>query len=171
MWLPGRDVRNFRLMDFCSSECTTQNKIYKLESILPKPYLMKLPFFAHVINSVWFQASMMLNKVLMVGNSGTTWKTKHPWIWKSFRDGAYTAGNFITSQKNEKISISVTVPSAVCFPLFYSKINCHASYAVWGYLIFKWLVLRTKEAFYIEDKVWALLHPKSSKIWRLYLFN
>ena len=22
MWLPGRDVRNFRPMDFCSSECT-----------------------------------------------------------------------------------------------------------------------------------------------------
>lgn len=77
-----------------------------------------MPFFADAINSVWFQASMMLNKVLLVGNSGTIWKTKHPWIQKSFRDGTYMAGNLIKAQKSEKIPISVTVPSTVCFPLF-----------------------------------------------------
>jgi len=63
------------------------------------------------------------------------------------------AGNLIKPQKNEKIQISVTAPSAACFPLFYLKINCHASYAVWDYLIFKLLVLGTKQAFYIENKV------------------
>jgi hypothetical protein len=96
---------------------------------------------------------MTLNKVLLVGNSGTTRKTKHPRIRKSFRNGVYTAGNLITPQKNEKIPISVTLQSTVCFPLFYLKINCHASYAVWDNMIFKLLVLGTKQAFYIENGV------------------
>jgi hypothetical protein len=63
------------------------------------------------------------------------------------------AGNLITAHKNEKIPISVMVPSTVGFPLFYLKINCHASYAVWGYLIFKLLVLGITQVFYIENSV------------------
>jgi len=39
-------------LSFIKLPCTTQNKIQKSESILPKPYLKKLPFFAHVINSI-----------------------------------------------------------------------------------------------------------------------
>jgi hypothetical protein len=52
--------------------------------------------------------------------------------------------------------------------VFYWNINCHASYAAWGYMIFTLLVLGTKHAFYIKKKSWPLQHPQSSKIWRLY---
>ena len=50
---------------------------------------------------------MMLNKALLIGNSGTTRKTKHPIIRISFRDGAIMAENLITTQKNKKMSITV----------------------------------------------------------------
>ena len=41
---------------------------------------VSLCFFALAANNIWFHAAVMLNKALMVVNSGTTWKTKHPRI-------------------------------------------------------------------------------------------
>jgi hypothetical protein len=74
----------------------TQNKMHKLESELLKPYL------SHAINSVWYQAAATINKALLVCNLCTTWKTKHPWIQISFRNGAIVAEILITVHKNEK---------------------------------------------------------------------
>jgi hypothetical protein len=81
--------------------------------VLP-PYLKKLPIYAHAIN-VWFPAAVTLNNVVLV-NSGTTWKTKYPWIQLSFTDGEISAGNLFTMQKNEMMAVTVTVQPLYDFP-------------------------------------------------------
>ena len=106
---------------------TLQNKIQKLESDVLKPYLMKLSFFVQIVNCIWFQAAMMLNKAFLVGNSATTWKTKHPWIWISFRDGAIMVENLTTAQKNKEMPIIVTVPATLCDCLYIYHLCIHAS--------------------------------------------
>jgi len=58
-----------------------------------------------------------LSKALPFGNSGTTWKTKQTWIRISFTDGAIMAEHLIKAQKNEKMPISVTVPTTLRFLL------------------------------------------------------
>jgi hypothetical protein len=85
-------------------------------------YLKKSPLFSHAANSVCFQAAVRLSKALPFGNSGTTWKTKQPWIWMSFRDGAIMAEHLIDAQKVEKVSITVTVRTTLCFPRFFISI-------------------------------------------------
>jgi hypothetical protein len=77
----------------------TQNKIQKLESELLKPYLKTLHF---PLMPLWYQAAATIN-VLLVCNSCTTWKTKHPCIHISLRNCATVAEILITVQKNEKM--------------------------------------------------------------------
>jgi hypothetical protein len=100
-----------------------QNKIQKLESDLLKPYLKKSPFLTHALNNVWFQAAVTLNKAHQFSNSGTTLKTKQPWIRISFRDDASMVKNLIKAQKNENMPITVTVATTLCFPLYTSRHN------------------------------------------------
>ena len=78
-------------LSFIKLPCTIQNKIHKLGSDSSKSSLKKLLFLTHAFNSDWFQLALMPNKALLICNSDTTWKTKHPWIRISFRDGAIAA--------------------------------------------------------------------------------
>ena len=103
-------------VSFIKLPCTIPNTIRKLEIDLLKTYLKKSPFLAPDTNSAQFQAAVMLNKALLVGNSGT-WRTKHPWIQITFRDGAIMAENLTTEQKHEKMPITITVPTTTWFPL------------------------------------------------------
>jgi hypothetical protein len=59
----------------------------------------------------------MLNKVLLVGNSGTTWKTNIHESKNHSQIAPLWLKNLITVQKNEKMLITVTVPTTLCFPL------------------------------------------------------
>jgi hypothetical protein len=93
-----------------------------------KPYLKKLPFFVQIVNSIWFQAVMMLNKALLVGNSVTTWKTKHPWIRILFSDGAIMVKKLVTAQKNEEMPITVRVPPTLFAYTYIIKASMHPNW-------------------------------------------
>ena len=93
--------------------CTIRNKVQKLESDLKKTSFKKLPFFVHVFNSFWFQSALIPNKALLVGNSYTIRKTKHPWIRISFRNGVIAADYLFGEPKSEKMPIIVTVPTTL----------------------------------------------------------
>jgi hypothetical protein len=90
-----------------------------------------------------------VNKELLAGNSGTTWKTKHPWIWILFRNVAIVVEILITEQNNEKMPTTIIVPTTLLFPLFYMpqikghqakacslSVIRHHQYHLPGYIIF-----------------------------------
>ena len=47
--------------------CTIRNETQQLDSQLLKPYLKKLLFFVLAFNSIWYQAAVTLNEVLLCG--------------------------------------------------------------------------------------------------------
>ena len=47
--------------------CTIRNETQQLDSELLKPYLKKLLFFVLAFNSIWYQAAVTLNEVLLCG--------------------------------------------------------------------------------------------------------
>jgi hypothetical protein len=53
----------------------------------------------------------------------STWKAKQPWIRILFRDVAIMAEHLIEAQKIEKMPITVTVPTTLCFPRFFTSIT------------------------------------------------
>jgi hypothetical protein len=110
-------------ISFINLPCTIQNKIQKIESELLNPSVKKVPFFAPAVNSTSDQAAVTLNKALLAGNSGTTWKTKHPCIQILFRNDAILAEILITEQNNGKMPITVTVPTTLLFPLHIKKLK------------------------------------------------
>jgi hypothetical protein len=76
IWSYRRNLKENICVRFVTLLCNPPPKREreKLENDVPKPYLKKSPFFAHAANSIRFKSAVMLNKVLLVGNSGTTWK-------------------------------------------------------------------------------------------------
>ena len=100
MWSKHVEAWNKLIIKFSASSCLIlRNNYFEIHSQQNIKKFKKSPFFAHIFNTVWFQAALELSKALLFSYSATTRKTKHPWIQISFRDGAIFAENLYHTAK------------------------------------------------------------------------
>ena len=81
----------------------------------------KLPFLAHAVNSVWYQAAVTQSKSLLLRNMGCTWMTKQIWIRVTFRNGAIVVDVPYYSAKEWKDNNNRHSANHPTFPPMYSE--------------------------------------------------